>query len=330
MFRPRRTSVVAVRRGFAVGDFDPSFPLDDKFVTLANILSVSDYLAASGLYWHLLASAWRDGRRASIRRVMPTAPDPLVAALRRVGLLDAREMVTRRAFDHWVGAALTRRAAETARKAAQRAKSDSKSDSVGTGWHQPERLSRGTPAESQQVQVQVDDSDSPSGTENDVDVGNHRARANGAPEEFYVVAEALEGLTGKVALRNPHGGLAERAVELAMSFGMPATLTAFHRAAAALDHPDAGQIVFTASNLLRPPVGPREVAKREEARREATESSDRQRRTREMIDERARWDDEPTVKEPLHRTGAIRYSGPQRIGEVISSPVPQVRTEGSS
>jgi hypothetical protein len=323
---------VAVRRGFAVGDFDPSFPLDDKFVALANLLPLNDYLAASGLYWHLLAAAWRDGRRASIRRVLPTAPDPLVASLREVGLLDSREMVTRRAFDHWVGAALARRASETARKAAQRAsRSDSKSDSVGTDRHRPERLSRGTPAESQQVQVQVGSADSLTETESDVDVGTNRERANGAPPDFYAIASALEGLTGRAAaLRNPHGALAERALDLASSFGLSATLGAFQRAAAVLDHPDAGQIVLTASNLLRPPASPRDVARREEARTTARESETARARTRALIDERAQWAAEPLDDPPLQRSPAIRYDGPQRVGDVNATPGPQVRTEAPS
>jgi hypothetical protein len=312
---------MAVRKGFAVGDFDPSFPLDDKFVMLANLLPTADYLAASGLYWHLLAAAWRDGRRATIRRIFPTAPEPLVAALRQVELLDARDMVTRRAFDHWVGSALARRAAETARKAAQRAgKSQNNSASSGTDWHQPERMSRGTPAESQQVQVQVG-IDVPNGDGRTT--GGGAGGGNGYDVDAWVaMSNAIDGFTGRPhSLRSPHGRLGEMALDLAAAFGLPTTLAAFQRTAAITDHPDASQIILGANRRLRPIPGSREARQSEEAERGRAQSRSAMERTRALIEEQKRYLAEAEDDPVLQAGASARYHREQR---------PQVHTEGSS
>lgn len=112
-------------RGFARGDFDTSFPLDDRFQELAVILSRSAYLQAVGAYWLLIASAWRDACRKPVERVAVGVPERVVAALLSVGLLDDGHLLPEGSFDRWVGSALERRRTNTESKGRERTPSDS-------------------------------------------------------------------------------------------------------------------------------------------------------------------------------------------------------------
>jgi hypothetical protein len=116
--------------GFARGDFDTSFPLDDKFLELRGSLDPLHYYAAAGVYWHVLAAGWREADRKPGSRTTPDAED-LLAELKRVGLLDKEGRLKVASFRRWVGKALASRKADADRKARNR-----------TG------MSRVTPAES--------------------------------------------------------------------------------------------------------------------------------------------------------------------------------------
>lgn len=300
-------------RGFASGDFDPAYALDDKFKRLGLALSRRDYLAAEGLWWELVAAGWREARRSTIDRAVPDAPADLVEALRTAGLIDSRGMLPRRTFDRWIGAALTRREAERIRKAGQRSgvHESAKSDSRGTERFRPVRLSRGTPTES--LQDRYTGTDRPSETPHD---GGGAGGTEYDLEAWVSMSTAVEAITGRShGLRSPFAGLGEKALELAASFGTEATVAAFRRAAvAAGTHPDPGQVVLGASNLLRPIPTGRLVngAAQAEADRQRSERAraDTSRRTREY----AEWvaDGQP---------GA--YDAPQRVGELIAGPDPQ-------
>jgi len=45
--------------GFTSGDFDPAFPLDDKFITLSTLVADrAAYYEAVGVYWLEATSGW--------------------------------------------------------------------------------------------------------------------------------------------------------------------------------------------------------------------------------------------------------------------------------
>lgn len=106
-------------QGFARGDIDTAFPLDDKFLALRGQADPVTYYAASGVYFHVVAGTWREAERKPASRIAPDAPE-IVALLVRVGLLDADECVPRRAFTHFLGRAVRARRAATDRKARNR------------------------------------------------------------------------------------------------------------------------------------------------------------------------------------------------------------------
>ena len=109
------------RDGFRVGDFDPHFPLDDKFMALA--AAVPDrrtYFEATGVYWHVVAAAWRDGVRKSATRVAPGATAECIRALQTAELLDGDAMIPLTTFANWVGAAHQRREVNAGRQRAWR------------------------------------------------------------------------------------------------------------------------------------------------------------------------------------------------------------------
>lgn len=112
-------------RGFARGDFDTSFPLDDRFQELAVVLSRGSFLQAVGAYWLLIASAWRDACRKPIERVAVGVPERVVTALVAVGLLDEVHYLPEGTFDRWVGSALDRRRNDADRKGREAIPTDS-------------------------------------------------------------------------------------------------------------------------------------------------------------------------------------------------------------
>jgi hypothetical protein len=76
-----------------------------------------------------------------------------------------------------------------------------------------------------------------------------------ASPDWVVLARAVNDLTAGRDLLRP-GGISARALELAESFGVDATVEAMQRAVAGVERPDARQVVFGAANLLRPVPSP--------------------------------------------------------------------------
>jgi len=95
-------------QGFARGDFDTSFPIDDKFLALRHAVTPARYYAAAGVYWHVVAAAWREAERKPASRVCPDA-ETEIADLLSVKLLDSDERLSNRAFLAYVGRAKRQR-----------------------------------------------------------------------------------------------------------------------------------------------------------------------------------------------------------------------------
>lgn len=107
-------------QGFARGDLDAAFPLDDKFLALRGRVSAERYYEATGIYFHVAAATWREAERKPVSKVCPDAGD-IVADLIAVGLFDSEGCVTRRAFTNTVGRAKRQRRAASNRQARNRA-----------------------------------------------------------------------------------------------------------------------------------------------------------------------------------------------------------------
>lgn len=111
---------MARAQGFARGDLDAAFPLDDKFLALRGRVSVERYYEATGIYFHVAAATWREAERKAASKVCPDAGDVLTDLI-AVGLLDADGCVPRRAYMNTVGRAKTQRRTSTDRQARNRA-----------------------------------------------------------------------------------------------------------------------------------------------------------------------------------------------------------------
>lgn len=96
-------------QGFARGDFDTSFPIDDKFLALRVSVDPGRYYAATGVYWHVVAAGWREVERKPASRICPDA-DAQIADLMSVKLLDPDERLPNRAFLAYIGSAKRKRA----------------------------------------------------------------------------------------------------------------------------------------------------------------------------------------------------------------------------
>ena len=107
-------------QGFARGDIDTAFPLDDKFLALRGRLSSERYYTAVGVYFTVVAATWREAERKTAAKVAPDAAVP-IEDLQSAGLLDADGRVTNRAFTSWIGRARRLRKASTERQARNRA-----------------------------------------------------------------------------------------------------------------------------------------------------------------------------------------------------------------
>jgi len=108
--------------GFTSGDFDPAFPLDDKFLVLAAVTpDRRTYYEATGVYWHVVAASWNAGRRMNVARTAPAASEGALKALFESGLLDPDGSLPGSSFNRWVGAAQARRAGWAERKRMERA-----------------------------------------------------------------------------------------------------------------------------------------------------------------------------------------------------------------
>lgn len=107
-------------QGFARGDIDTAFPLDDKMLALRGRLSPERYYAAVGVYFHVAAATWREAERKAAIKVCPDAGD-LLDELRAVDLLDDEGCVSKRAFAHSVGRAKRQRRTASDRQSRNRA-----------------------------------------------------------------------------------------------------------------------------------------------------------------------------------------------------------------
>ena len=126
-------------QGFARGDLDTSFPLDDKFLALRGRTTPERYYAAAGVYWHVVAATWREAERKDALRVCPDAGE-LIDELVAVGLLDDERCVTKRAFTNSIGRAKRARKSATDRQArnrAQKSRVTDRDNSVTNGESQP-------------------------------------------------------------------------------------------------------------------------------------------------------------------------------------------------
>lgn len=103
-------------QGFARGDFDTSFPIDDKMLHLRHTVDAATYYAAVGVYWHVVAAAWREAERRPASRTCPDAT-AYIDALMSTKLLDDDERLPKRAFESYVGRAKRSRSAASDRQA---------------------------------------------------------------------------------------------------------------------------------------------------------------------------------------------------------------------
>lgn len=130
-------------QGFARGDIDTAFPLDDKFLALRGRLLTERYYAATGVYFTVVAATWREAERKIALRVAPDAAD-LIDELVAVGLLDSDGRLPNRAFTSWIGRARRQRKVSAERQARNRAgksRSVTRDTSVTNGESPPARAS---------------------------------------------------------------------------------------------------------------------------------------------------------------------------------------------
>jgi hypothetical protein len=133
-------------QGFARGDIDTAFPLDDKFLSLRGRLSPDRYYAAVGVYFTIVAATWREADRKPGIRVAPDAGD-FLDELVSAGLLDGEGRVTTRAFASWVGSAKKKRKSASDRQAKNRAgmsRVTNGDNRVTNSQSQPTRETEGT------------------------------------------------------------------------------------------------------------------------------------------------------------------------------------------
>jgi hypothetical protein len=99
--------------GFAVADMDTGKHDDPKFKRLwRNLKDEATMNAAVALYESVQLESWSQGERVLAEDATPfwmTEPEPLVAALRKVGLLDDETRIPTHAWETWFGAAYERR-----------------------------------------------------------------------------------------------------------------------------------------------------------------------------------------------------------------------------
>lgn len=239
--------------GFAIGNFDTSFATDERFRRMREDLAFLEYHAAASMYWHLVAASWREARRVSIHSEFSAPPAELVAALQKYGLIDHHFRIRRAAFDHYIGKAIRNRAQARDRQRRHRDPSRTKLIPDDSPHVIPVRKSRVTARDSSKQEGDTDKTN----VFPETDEKQDDARAPDV-DTWLAIATAVEELTGRpYALPSPHAGLGKVALELARLKGLDVTLGAFHRAALMVDggHPDAGQVVLGASNLLRPIPG---------------------------------------------------------------------------
>jgi hypothetical protein len=261
------------QKGFTTGDFDPAFALDPRFRKLAELLEPRDYQAATGLFFHLLGATWHEAKRVAIETAVSSPPPDLVDALVKVGLVDHQRRIRRSSFNTWVGAAIKRRKGAAERQRRRREQPDGEdatsnpevipTDSERLTLEQKSRVTtRDSGQDRRVVKERISD-------ESDERSGHEPARAQGA--EWRVLASTVAELTGPTAgALQETSAIGRRALELTASFGIDRTLRALRDAACLVEHPDPGQLVLGARNLLRPiPNGNGHLSRAEREEREA-------------------------------------------------------------
>ena len=225
------------QQGFARGDFDTSFPLDDRMMRLRASLPPAEFYAAVGVWWHIVAAAWRRAERKPGLLTCPEAPEA-IASLVSVGLLDRSERLPLRAYNGWVGRALSSRATQTDRKRRQRGSGASPDGS------NPERMSRGT-----DVGHRGTARDPREGEEGEVRTGTETGGAGGPSD---AVDAAWNTATGRTLLGS--GEFAARIIEdTTRRHGEAAVVTAIRECRRGFDHVPAVQPLATAiRNRLDP------------------------------------------------------------------------------
>ena len=247
---------MARSQGFAIGDFDTSFPLDDKVLDLAaRAGSRPVYYQAVGIYFHVFGAAWRDGERKNVGRLAPGASPRAVALLIEVGLLDADGMLPAKSFENWVGRAMERR-----RSGADRTKRSR--NAAVTALSRDVTVSNG---QSQSVTSSRARQDTPSQVRTDQDMSPAPAREEEEPE-----AEALTWLARHGCYIVPGNGYHRHLITAVERHGVNAIVGMFDRlAAAGTEDGDVKGFVFGAIDALNARDRPNlEAVEREEERAE--------------------------------------------------------------
>lgn len=249
--------------GFARGDLDTSFPLDDKFVELRAATDPAGYYAATGVYFHVVAATWREAERKPASRVTPDATE-IIALLVRVGLLDSDECVQRRAYTHSIGRALRARRTSADRKSRNRA---GMSRPVPRDTRARHATSTDIQSGSEQVstgQISTEQSGSATrGPNGHVDDGD---------DPYDVVVQWLAGRKAWV-----QGRVQTDLARMVDRKGAEAVIAAM---AAVPDAEEGAQFVYGARNALFPLAGSRVTKPEEPDPRYVRDQLDQQRRAR--------------------------------------------------
>lgn len=228
-------------QGFARGDLDTSFPLDDKFVNLRHSIGTERFYAAVGVYFHVAAATWRDGERKAGLKVCPDAPEA-ISDLQAVGLLDADGFVPRRAFAHTVGRARSQRRATADRVARHREGKKGVSNAYVPGANAMSVLrERGSLSHSRSPVEGGAGGDPPAAEE----VVNADLWGR-----VMLLGEELTGIPH--CLGSPYGGYGAMALAQATGTDWATFEGTWRKVAGVYGRPDVRQLVFDARDHLRP------------------------------------------------------------------------------
>lgn len=226
-------------QGFARGDFDTSFPIDDKFLALRVAVDPARYYAATGVYWHVVAAAWREAERKPAGRICPDA-EAQIADLVAVKLLDPDERLPNRAFLAYVGRAKRHRSKTSDR---QRQHREGKSR-VSHG------MSRVTNSDSS-----VTNALSQSRARSVPPVTGEEGLVGGPGEGEDPEWPVLSYLASIGAAVDPNGnGIHRKVIDLVRRRGVPAVMAALEESYRNDPKASGRQLVFGAENSLDRPL----------------------------------------------------------------------------
>jgi hypothetical protein len=275
-------------QGFARGDIDTAFPLDDKFLALRGSLTPERYYAATGVYFHVVASTWREAERKVAARIVPDAAD-LIAELVTVGLLDPDGRLPGRAFTAWVGRARRQRKASTERQARKRAENTNTKSQLGDtppSTDPPDRAQKSRAVTPLSRVTSRDTAGSagtvgPEGTE-----GTETGGAGGADPWAEPEVEALQWLAVHGCDIRPGNGFHTKLITGVERHGVNAIVGMFDRlAAAGTRDGDIKGFLFGALDVLDSRTRPDLRAIEAEERADEREQVKRKRKRDPLLDE---------------------------------------------